>query len=224
VRRDDEQYRASKLPKTKVIKSLNIVLEGIDADSVFKQRDLLRVQLSLDACCKQLPIPYRGLVDAKVVEGLTEATRYCIFALLTVDNAKGNSLAEESVQLLAKKLIRILSLCGVVKTLVTNRRKLKEVTNDDNVNTGKRFIVSTTRDDLTETPMDPRQLSQRDHRLFINDNVLDGSELLLKNVEVTRRQWLVCLILNWQSKKRMKGTTAEVARGDACRGCSEDRR
>jgi hypothetical protein len=58
--------------------------------------------------------------------------------------------------LLAKKLIRILSLCGVVKTLVTNRRKLKEVANDNNVNTSKRFIVSTTRDNLIETPIDPR--------------------------------------------------------------------
>jgi hypothetical protein len=100
VRRDDEQHRTSKLPKTEVVKSLNIVLKGIDADSIYKQSDLLRAQLSLDACCEQLLIPHRGLVNAKVVEGLTETTRYCIFALLTLDDAEGDSLAEESVQLL----------------------------------------------------------------------------------------------------------------------------
>jgi hypothetical protein len=118
----------------------------------------------------------------------------------------------------------MLSFWGVIKAFVTYRRKLKEVTNNNNVNTGKRFIVSITRHNLAETPMNPRRLSQRNHIIFINYNVLDGSKLLLKHVKITRRQWLVRCILDWQLKKIIKGSTAEVASSDARGGCSEDRK
>jgi hypothetical protein len=80
---------------------------------------------------------------------LTETTGLCIITLLTLNDIKGYSLAEETIELLTDELIGVVGFGGIKQTLFCYRRKLVKVTDENNVYARKGFIVSAARKDLT---------------------------------------------------------------------------